>query len=120
MTRYRFFKLRVRLKLVNENEVSENEKTDKFWKIRPMLRMIREPCLNIVRSKNVPIDEQMIPFQSHVAMRQYVKGKPTPVGLKNFVMTSIEGIPLDFCMYAGKDSNFETDHTVSNKLGIGG
>lgn len=120
MTRDRFFKLRSRLKLVNENEISEEKKTDKFWKVRPMLEKVRGQCLKNVRPKNVSIDEQMIPFYGHVAMRQYIKGKPTPVGLKNFVVTSIDGIPLDFCMYAGKDSNFQTDFPVPDKLDVGG
>ncbi|KAG5884118.1 hypothetical protein JTB14_009173 [Gonioctena quinquepunctata] len=41
-------------------------------------------------------------------MRQFVRGKPNPVGLKNFVMTTPKGVPLDFYLYEEKGSSVDS------------
>ncbi|XP_069701493.1 piggyBac transposable element-derived protein 3-like [Periplaneta americana] len=109
MSRNRFFELRTNLKVIDDNSVSEDDrKKDRFWKVRPMLDIVRQSCLQTPQPQNVSIDEQMIPFYGHVSMRQYVRGKPCPVGLKLFVMASASGLPLDFVMYQGKGTGFHS------------
>lgn len=49
--------------------------------------------------------------------RQYVPSKPNPVGLKNFVLSSSEGLVLDFIIYTGKGTVCEAD---TKELGLGG
>ncbi|KAJ4446477.1 hypothetical protein ANN_13173 [Periplaneta americana] len=110
------------LKVIDDNSVSEDgRKTDRFWKVMLMLDIVRQSCLQTPRPQNVSIDEQMIPFYGHMSMRQYVRGKPCPVGLKLFVMASASGLPLDFVMYQGKGTGF---HSVvaptPENLDIGG
>lgn len=122
LSRARFFQLRTKLKLVDDNAVSkEAVSNDRFWKVRPMLDRIQRACLQNERTEQVSIDEQMIPFHGKVLMRQYVRGKPQPVGLKNFVMTTPGGIPLDFSMYEGKGRSTESCLIINpEKLDIGG
>lgn len=122
ITRDRFFKLRSRLKVVDDNKVSAEIKSlDRFWKVRPLLDRVQRGCLQNVRTNEVSIDEQMIPFSGQVLMRQFIRGKPNPVGLKNFVMTTPTGIPLDFYMYEGKGSSVESALTETpEKLDVGG
>lgn len=102
MTRDRFFKLRQHLKVVIDNDISEDvKKTDRFWKVRPFMDHILNGCLLQSRPECVSIDEQMIPFTGACPFRQYVSLKPNPVGMKNFVLASLDGIILDFEVYQG-------------------
>ncbi|GBN92838.1 hypothetical protein AVEN_167886-1 [Araneus ventricosus] len=46
IARDRFFQIRSNLKVINDNDVSDDsKKSDKFWKVRPLLSKIRERCL---------------------------------------------------------------------------
>uniref|UniRef100_A0A6P7FSU9 PiggyBac transposable element-derived protein 3-like n=1 Tax=Diabrotica virgifera virgifera TaxID=50390 RepID=A0A6P7FSU9_DIAVI len=88
MSRNRFFTLRTNFHVEDENRVpNENKKKNKLWKVQPMIDFIRKRCREIERPPgNYSIDEQMIPFLGRCELKQYVKNKPRPVGLKNFVM----------------------------------
>lgn len=120
MTRDRYFRLRSNLKIVIDAEVSENTKSaTKFWKLQPILESVRNGCLLNPVSQEVSVDEQMIPFWGKHAARQMKKGKPNPVGLKNFVMASPDGLPLDFFLYEGKGDTIMEDEQVKS-LDIGG
>lgn len=105
ISRNKYFLIRANLKVVDDNSVTQNaRRLDKFWKVRPLLAQVLDGCRKNVRPPIVSIDEQMIPFHGSVAMKQFVRGKPHPVGLKNFVMCTPGGLPLDFFIYEGKDT----------------
>ncbi|KAG5880896.1 hypothetical protein JTB14_000982 [Gonioctena quinquepunctata] len=54
-------------------------------------------------------------------MRQFVRGKPNPERLKNFVMTTPKGVPLDFYLYEGKGSSVDSCLVkMPEKLDVGG
>ncbi|KAI5709629.1 hypothetical protein M8J76_004584 [Diaphorina citri] len=110
MTRDRYFAIRGHLKLVNDDNVPVSEKVaNKFWKVQPLISMVKTACRLNDRSTAVSIDEQMIPFWGHSSARQFVRNKPNPCGLKNFVATSPDGLPLDFILYQGK-GDFENGY----------
>lgn len=97
LSRDTFFTIRSNLTLRDYLTVSQEEKANnKFWKIDPILKCIRSACLENPRTQCLSIDEQMIPFHGHTNMRQYVRGKPNPLGIKNFVCCSPDGLPIDF------------------------
>ncbi|CAH1998032.1 unnamed protein product [Acanthoscelides obtectus] len=83
MTRGRFFSIRSNLKVVIDGSISEEKRRyDKFWKVRPILEAILQGCLQLPREKVVAVDEQMISFTGTCQMKQFVRGKPNPEGLK--------------------------------------
>ncbi|KAG5879338.1 hypothetical protein JTB14_037897 [Gonioctena quinquepunctata] len=122
ISRNRYFQLRSRLKLVEDQKISKEDRNlDKFWKMKPMLDTVQKGCRNNKRTRYVSIDEQMIPFHRQVKMRQFVRGKPNPVGLENFVMTTPKGVQLDFILYEGKGSSVDSCLVkMPEKLDVGG
>lgn len=106
MTRDRFFQLRVNLHFTNLVS-DEMKKNNKLWKVQPLIDFVRNRCLSIERSSTYySIDEQMIHFLGRCQLRQFVKGKPRPVGLKNFVITTSAGLIIDFEIYQGLTTPF--------------
>ncbi|KAK9717526.1 Transposase IS4 [Popillia japonica] len=84
---------------------------------------IQSACLQNERTQHVSVDEQMIAFHGKVRMRPFVRGKPHPVGLKNFVMTTPTptGIPLDFFIYEGRGRSTESSLVPTpENLNVGG
>lgn len=117
--RDRFFKLRKHLKVVIDNDISEDtKKTDRFWKTRPFMDRILKGCLLQTRPECVSIDEQMIPFTGACPFRQYVPLKPNPLGMKNFVLATAGGIVLDFEVYQGANA-LSSQVLEAEGLGLG-
>ncbi|CAH1962189.1 unnamed protein product, partial [Acanthoscelides obtectus] len=108
---------RSNLKVVIDGSISEEKRRyDKFWKVRPILEAVLQGCLQLPREKVVAVDEQMIPFTGTCQMKQFVRGKPNPEGLKNFVVAAPDGLVVDFELYQGK--NTFPDDSVK-RLGVG-
>lgn len=106
MTRDRFFLLRTNLHFVDVSKPPENLE-NKLWKVQPVIDAILNVCHKIPReSKYYSFDEQMIPFTGKCVARQYVKGKPMPWGLKNYVLAASNGLLLDFIIYQGETTQF--------------
>lgn len=105
MPRDRFYLLRVNLHFVDVLAADEElKKVNTFWKIQPLIDILRNRCLAISRENTLDfcVDEQMVPFTGRCSVRQFVPNKPRPVGLKNFLLCSSSGTVLDFELYQGQ------------------
>ncbi|XP_022827512.1 piggyBac transposable element-derived protein 3-like [Spodoptera litura] len=107
MSRDRFFTLRNALHVVDSDSPPPTEIVNPLWKVQPMIDQIKRACNKLERVPGFySIDDQMIPFTGRCQLRQVVKNKPRPVGFKNFVLTTSEGLMLDFDIYRGARTMF--------------
>lgn len=116
MPRDRFTTLRSALHFVPEDQpTSAEDRLNPLWKVNPVIKKVKQACSKLERRPcSYSIDEQMIPFTGRCSLRQVVRNKPRPVGLKNFVLATSEGLMLDFEIYLGARTAF-----AERDLGVG-
>ena len=84
ISRNRFETLRNNLHIVDINEAHNPE--DKLWKIRPLVNYFDKRCEELTIEEQLCIDESIIPFKGQLVVKQYIKGKPNPWGVKFFML----------------------------------
>ncbi|XP_049776024.1 piggyBac transposable element-derived protein 2-like [Schistocerca cancellata] len=107
MSRARFVALRNAFHMVDASSAPGNN--NKVWKVLPVLDAVRNVCLSLPWGHvTYSVDEQMIQFTGCCPLRQFVKNKPQPVGLKNFVLTTSAGLVLDYEIYQADATPLQT------------
>lgn len=113
MARDRFFTLRRNFHVLNNTEIPKNN-TDKFIKIRPLYDAINKKMNSLPVERNLCVDEQMVPYKGHLQMKQYVKGKPCPWGIKAFLLCGESGMTYNILLYQGATT--ELDQNIQKKI----
>ncbi|XP_052737981.1 piggyBac transposable element-derived protein 3-like [Bicyclus anynana] len=116
MARERFKTLRSAFHVV-DSDTAEPGSNSTLWKIQPILDRVKRACDRLERQPGFySIDEQMLPFSGVCprGLRQVIKSKPRPQGLKIFVATTHDGLMIDFEVYRGSDTPFG-----DRSLGVG-
>ncbi|XP_049517347.1 piggyBac transposable element-derived protein 3-like [Dermacentor silvarum] len=113
MSRNRFEKLRNCLHIVDVN--GPHDSNDRLWKVRPLLNSFLRRCQALRLEEHRSLDEQIIPFKGKLDIKQYIKGKPNPWGVKVFMLCGAFGIIHDFLVYQGST----TELNPENKKGFG-
>lgn len=72
-----------------------------------MLDSVRKMCSQLILEENLCIDEQMVPFTGNLNIKQYVKGKSYPWGIKNYCLCGKSGITYDFLFYQAKETGLD-------------
>ncbi|PIO55165.1 hypothetical protein TELCIR_23451 [Teladorsagia circumcincta] len=90
LSRNRFETLRNNLHIVDVN--ADHDQRDKLWKVRPIISSFENRCEQLELEENLCIDESIIPFEGQLSIKQYVKGKPNPWGVKVFMLCGASGI----------------------------
>jgi len=98
MNRNRFFSLRSHFHVINNVDIPKNN-NDKFIKVRPLFDRIKKTCLELTVEKCLSVDEQIVPFKGHLSVKQYIRGKPNPWGIKLFLLCGQSGIVYNLLMY---------------------
>ena len=87
MLRDRFLAIWTYLHIIDERDAAV-DKTDKIYKVRPMLDNLLVKFRNYYRpTKHLSLDEGMIPCKNRLSIKQYIKDKPVKWGLKSFLLT---------------------------------
>lgn len=116
MSRNRFFQLRTNLHVVNNLEKPQ-KCTDKLYKVRPIFDNIKNRCNDLAKETKLCVDEQIVPFTGRLEIKQYVKNKPSPWGIKIFVLCGESGTAYDFILYQG--STTEISKELLDRFGLG-
>lgn len=98
--------------------VGDIPSTTKRSKIQPFLDMLMPLFQQYVTPcREVSIDEAMIAFRGRVGFRQYIRGKPTPWGIKAYVLSeSSSGYLYNLLIYYGKETQLVStafNHTTN-------
>jgi len=111
------------LKNIHFNNNAEYNENDKFYKVRPLIDIIRRNCLNQEQGKRFSIDEMMVPYKGKKAgsRRQYIKSKPKKWGFKFFVCSGINSLVYDFFPYCGENTfnNYNFSDYEEKFFGLG-
>lgn len=88
----------------------------KLGKVEPMLMMIEERFQTLCNlSKEVSVDEAMVPFKCRSSMKQYVPLKPVKRGFKIWVLADAHtGYISRFDVYRGKSGEERSDGLGAN------
>jgi Transposase IS4 len=113
MTRDRFFEISRFFHLCDE---SINDQTNTF-KIHGFDAQVRQASQNLFYpSRDVSIDEAMVPFKGRHKMRQFVERKKHPTGFKCWVLTDIKsGFVFNWDLYEGKPEHPRTDEVAQTQ-----
>ncbi|KAH7974074.1 hypothetical protein HPB49_009594 [Dermacentor silvarum] len=97
---------------------SENlEKGDKMAKVRPLLRLVNRSLQQFgIFSKNLSVDEQMVPYFGRHSCKMFIKGKPIRFGYKQWILCSSSGYPFNIDIYCGKTEGESTNVPLGTRV----
>lgn len=87
-----FLSIRKLIKVVFDNDITNEEEKDRIWKIQPLVDRILQGCMAQPREQETCMDEMMIPFTGQCYLKQYVPNMPNPVGLKVFWWLTLKSL----------------------------
>lgn len=117
MPRNRFYSIRQNIHIINNMDIARDN-TDKFVKIRPLFDALNNRCKQLPVERNLSVDEQIVPFKGQLVVKQYMKGKPNPWGIKIFLLCGQSGIVYNMILYQGVSTNINKD--LQKIFGLGG
>lgn len=105
MSRNRFTKIKSYLHFRNNNELNDETKIDKGFKIRPLLNMVNDSIAQFgVFEDKLSVDETMVKYFGKHSIKQFIRGKPIRFGYKFWNVCSVSDYCFRFDLYCGQDS----------------
>lgn len=100
LSRQRFRCLKKYLHFVDNQDL---EKDDKYSKIRPVYDELNRQLLQFgIFSRDLSIDESMVPYYGNHSGKMFIKNKPVRFGYKIWAICSSNGYPYQLQLYEGK------------------
>ena len=99
MPRDRFLKLLTVLHFVDNNTITEEEKKDKLWKLRPWFDALRQNFMLIPPEECQSVDEIIIPVKGRSGLKVYTPKKPHRWGFKLWVRSDSDDYIYDSDLY---------------------
>lgn len=115
--RNRLESLRNNLHIVDVNK--ERINNDKLWTVRPIIKSFEKRCEELLIEENLCIDESIIPFKGQLVVKQFIKGKPNPWGVKVFMLCGASGIIYRSVVYQGSSTlsvDLQEKYSATNGL----
>ncbi|KAL4009293.1 hypothetical protein ACER0C_003145 [Sarotherodon galilaeus] len=111
MTRDRFLTITWNIHMSDPAEDTINDRKkgttdyDCLHRLRPLYDSLRVACKAAYHpQQNLSVDECMVSTKARVALKQYIKSKPTKWGIKLFVLSDNTGYTVDFNIYTGRST----------------
>ncbi|XP_056640425.1 piggyBac transposable element-derived protein 4-like isoform X2 [Diorhabda sublineata] len=102
MSRDRFFGILQCLHFAKNPEPNEPTPADGLYKIRPLIDIFRRTMdALIIPTKNLYIDESTVLWRGRSVLRQYLRNKAHPYGIKMYMLNEASGLVLRFIVYTG-------------------
>jgi hypothetical protein len=106
-------------------DASDTPPTDRLFKIRPLIDAFNKAMDRVVTpSRDLSLDESMVPWRGRLGFRQYTKGKHHRYGIKLHMLTEAKGLALQVLVYqvSGKghekvvkklmENHFDCGHSI--------
>lgn len=68
---------------------------------------IKKRCNELEIQENICVNEQMVPFKGTCSLKQYMYGKPSPRGIKIFLMCGKSGLIYDLVLSQGANTELD-------------
>ena len=117
MSRNRFEEIKSSLHFADNDHL---EHGDKLAKVRPLQNEVKTSLQQFgIFSKNLSIDEQMVPYFGRHSIKMFIRGKPIRFGYKNWVLASSSGYPYKFETYMGASEGSEKGKPLGPRIVLG-
>uniref|UniRef100_A0A0K0ELN5 DDE_Tnp_1_7 domain-containing protein n=1 Tax=Strongyloides stercoralis TaxID=6248 RepID=A0A0K0ELN5_STRER len=101
MPRNKYDQIKQNIHFVDNSKI---DTTDKMFKLRPLMNILNEKFKQWgIFHTYLSIDEAMVRYFGRHSAKQFIRGKPTRFGYKNWVLASFDGYCYHFDTYCGKN-----------------
>lgn len=78
---------------------------DCLHRIHPLDDSLCAACKAVYHpQQQLSVDERMVANKARIALKQYIKNKPTKCGIKHAVLSDNTGYTVDFSIYTGRST----------------
>lgn len=110
-------KFRLIKRYIHACDSQKLEMGDKMAKVRPLFRLFNSSLQQFgIFSKNLSVDEQMVPYFGRHNCKMFIRGKPIRFGYKEWVLCSSSGYPFNIDIYCGKNDGESTNVPLGTRV----